>query len=1492
MRTTLNTIYSRIQTNLGKITTDMSKINSQISSGQQMSKISDDPVNLVSALRYRSTVVELDQYTENIQSGNTIITAAESALTQMKELALRAKTLAIQATDPAYTTTNREAIAEEIKNMFEQAISLGNTQINGKYIFGGFRTTGYTDIEPAPFIIDKGDGHWVNGTVIEPLPAALTSRAIPSAATAIDLAANDLLINGVDIGAVDLTSTLDTFGVNMTGADKLKSAMSLYVGNSATADTPDGFGNTFTFDLNGVNINFATADLDTATQIRDKAFAAINLKTPDTGVRAIKGLGPLGVPPDSFPANSLVFQNAQPGDYSTITVSGFSNIGPAGADLGFSDFTKEIAPATPTLTTQIYGIAPPGDGVAPAGGAVAGQFIDFTLNGVRVAYTTQGTVDAQGSAQEAIDAINAVAAETGVTAIRGDGNNGGALNSVILKNTLAGDESAITLAGLDAVVTPPLPALPYSEIAITGLNALLSQRADATHNTGQISLSSSAAISITTSKATGDPLTANDSILARVGFGGGDVGNFDAAGDGKLVYGYPISAGELKINGLAVPAPVDDSLSDVYADASAAAKATAINSITNQTGVSAVVINAEATAASAVTAGTESSRPTGLVSNTVIWAGDLAINGTVLTDIAGGGAVTHGLNMQKAANAQTAINLKSPITNVTGLLTTLLPNSTAATPGRATAVSFNINGTDIDLSTGGFSAHQTAADVVAAINAVKAQSGVEARIGDDNNGGIKNSIVLYNSVKGNEGAIVISKLDSPSEDFLGLANNDPAGQGADNTHNTGEISLDSKTAITLTSPTTLPGADVIINELGFSSWNTPGTGGDTTITGAVNGLLGNIAAGDLYVNGLPTVGNIVAGLPANGVYMGMAASAKDQIEAADPTVQVHLTTMAQGAGPTTPLAAADSEISFMVNGESVTVAYPLGTVDTDIAALTVQAINDVSTKTGVQAYIGTGAADGSPAGSAALNVIVFKNMTAGNDSTISISGLQVSFGNNDLGFNNFSQTADASHNSGEITISSATSFDLSTPGTNDDSIINRLGLGFGPGLVAGYSEKNDGILYSTDGPGDGQAILGASPIFMDTGDLIINGQDIFATPTAVLQNDQTSTLIDAINAKTTTTGVQATRGADGLIRLKATDGRNIHLQTSTNGEAVTHLTNGDRDRITFGSLQLRSDRKFSLETVAPTVNADEPGLATLGLAGGEAISGEPDDVTGDGKLDVFSIHDRTGSVRYTGDRVNDLEIKIGKTSTMVIGENGKTGVMDTTIFDTLKALEDYLRGNNFTAVTGIKTATDTSLTLNSKKTGLEPASQLPTEDLFTKGAFTVSILDHDYSPPRTTAMTIAIDPEVDTLDSVGKRIDGIPRIKASWSNGKLTIASDDPKRYTINLTNDSSNFLTATGVNPEFMQKEGVFQSIADLDTLMDNLTRQVSDFGSRANRIDIQSQIYSTMTITTKENLSEVQDTDMIKAVMDLKTKETAYQAALSAAAKTMQLSLVDYLK
>src|SRR3990167_875629 len=175
MRITMQSIHYNILTNLNNITSDMNRINNQISSGKQMSTISDNPVNLVTALGLRSNLTQISSYQDNLLFGNKTITAAEIALTQMKNLALKAKTLAIQQVNASVTPENRASAAEEVRHLWEQSIFLGNSQVNGKYVFGGYRTTGYTAAEPAPFIADMVDGYRTNGT-----PIAATSQFLTS----------------------------------------------------------------------------------------------------------------------------------------------------------------------------------------------------------------------------------------------------------------------------------------------------------------------------------------------------------------------------------------------------------------------------------------------------------------------------------------------------------------------------------------------------------------------------------------------------------------------------------------------------------------------------------------------------------------------------------------------------------------------------------------------------------------------------------------------------------------------------------------------------------------------------------------------------------------------------------------------------------------------------------------------------------------------------------------------------------------------------------------------------------------------------------------------------------------------------------------------------------------------------------------------------------------------------------------------------------------
>lgn len=89
----------------------------------------------------------------------------------------------------------------------------------------------------------------------------------------------------------------------------------------------------------------------------------------------------------------------------------------------------------------------------------------------------------------------------------------------------------------------------------------------------------------------------------------------------------------------------------------------------------------------------------------------------------------------------------------------------------------------------------------------------------------------------------------------------------------------------------------------------------------------------------------------------------------------------------------------------------------------------------------------------------------------------------------------------------------------------------------------------------------------------------------------------------------------------------------------------------------------------------------------------------------------------------------------------------------------------------------------------------------------------------------------------------------------------------------------------------GIETQMGLLDNHFDKITTIISDTGQKEIRLDIRKGIISDLDFAYSERLSKLEDADMIEAIMELKKKEATYQAALAAAGKVMQISLVDYL-
>jgi len=91
---------------------------------------------------------------------------------------------------------------------------------------------------------------------------------------------------------------------------------------------------------------------------------------------------------------------------------------------------------------------------------------------------------------------------------------------------------------------------------------------------------------------------------------------------------------------------------------------------------------------------------------------------------------------------------------------------------------------------------------------------------------------------------------------------------------------------------------------------------------------------------------------------------------------------------------------------------------------------------------------------------------------------------------------------------------------------------------------------------------------------------------------------------------------------------------------------------------------------------------------------------------------------------------------------------------------------------------------------------------------------------------------------------------------------------------------------------DGIERSIGRLEFNFDNMTSRIVDTGMKYSRLQVRETITSEIKLSLTERKSMIEDADIIEAIMNLKSIETAYQAALSSTSKVLNLSLVDYLK
>jgi flagellar hook-associated protein 3 FlgL len=141
MRVTQNMVYRNFLSDLSNLNESSNKTLREISSGKKLSSIRDSPSGSARLVSIGDLESKIDQYTANAEDGSFFLQAADSALNEVNNLITSIYTRGSQAGTETIGEEERDVLAQEVRSLRDQILSLANSHVRGRYIFAGTLVT-------------------------------------------------------------------------------------------------------------------------------------------------------------------------------------------------------------------------------------------------------------------------------------------------------------------------------------------------------------------------------------------------------------------------------------------------------------------------------------------------------------------------------------------------------------------------------------------------------------------------------------------------------------------------------------------------------------------------------------------------------------------------------------------------------------------------------------------------------------------------------------------------------------------------------------------------------------------------------------------------------------------------------------------------------------------------------------------------------------------------------------------------------------------------------------------------------------------------------------------------------------------------------------------------------------------------------------------------------------------------------------------------------
>ena len=166
MRVTQLESSRNLMSDLEKLNKNFAEANRRLSSGKKINDFADSPVGSADLVDIAKQSLRLDTYRTNINTASYRLKSTESVLNEANNTLTSIYVLGEQGASEPLSSEGLKAIGLQVRELRDQMIAIGNTKVDGCYIFAGSK------VDTVPFELSGGSVGYHGNNIVNSIPVA------------------------------------------------------------------------------------------------------------------------------------------------------------------------------------------------------------------------------------------------------------------------------------------------------------------------------------------------------------------------------------------------------------------------------------------------------------------------------------------------------------------------------------------------------------------------------------------------------------------------------------------------------------------------------------------------------------------------------------------------------------------------------------------------------------------------------------------------------------------------------------------------------------------------------------------------------------------------------------------------------------------------------------------------------------------------------------------------------------------------------------------------------------------------------------------------------------------------------------------------------------------------------------------------------------------------------------------------------------------------